>query len=205
MNEFRRTHRRPSSSSPQEAYIVAFKDHLTRLLRRSPLQCDIDDIVSREVLSVWADIDTKMRRFPNPSVYAFVRARGDRALIGFRRNDQAQRGQGARGGRTVLSLHDDATWRTDRPTAKNRADGDVVDRAGEFAGGLDAVADRLADDEMLFAALMTLPERQRKVLYLVDGEGYSVSAAADRLGVARETASRDRGAAHRALGTRPPC
>lgn len=208
MNEFHRrsrTHRTTSPFQARDAYAVTFRDTLTRMLRRTAITCDIDDIVSREVVSLWSDIDAKMGKFPNPSVYAFVRAQGDRALIGFRRNEQVQRGEGARGGRTVVSIHQQAQRSGEKcDDASDLAD-TLFDHTSPFANGLDVVADRLGGDQMLFAALMQLTERQRTLLYLVDGHGYSVTAAADALGVARETASRDRHAAYRAMGTTPPC
>ena len=65
--------------------------------------------------------------------------------------------------------------------------------------------ERIDDIALMRAALLALPQRQRTVLYMVDGQGYTVTEAAHTMGVTRETASRDRAAAYRTLDIEPPC
>ena len=195
--------RRRPAVDPGEAYIAEFTRRITALLSRKGLSDDVDDMVGREVLAVWHDIDAKMAAFPDPGFLAHIRATADRALIGFLRTEKSQRGEGARGGRSVVSL--------------NRRDADHTSFGIEVTApmvyrpsreGIDQVNDfveRIDDIAMMQAALLALPQRQRTVLYMVDGQGYTVTEAAHTMGVTRETASRDRAAAYRTLDIEPPC
>ena len=97
--------RRRPAVDPREAYIAEFTRRITALLSRNGLTHDVDDMVGREVLAVWHDIDAKMAAFPDPGFLAHIRATADRALIGFLRTEKSQRGEGARGGRSVVSLN----------------------------------------------------------------------------------------------------
>lgn len=179
-----------SSNQPDDrgSYVVEFSDHLRSILSRRHGYHVASEAVSRETLRVMEHVDDYMRRYPSPQVLARVASTGDRAVIGMLRVDNAQRGAGCKGGRTVFSLSDD--------TAPH-IDFDVE------LGHLER-SDRYDDLQMLQAMLAPLSKRQRSLLLLVDGFGYTVTEAAARLGIARETAARDRSRAYRSIGVRPP-
>jgi RNA polymerase sigma factor (sigma-70 family) len=64
---------------------------------------------------------------------------------------------------------------------------------------IDHEAERSEHMRRLHTVLSALEPRERTVLYLVDGQGYTVTAAAGIMGVARETAARARSSARRKL------
>ena len=64
---------------------------------------------------------------------------------------------------------------------------------------IDHEAERSEHMRRLHTVLSELEPRERTVLYLVDGQGYTVTAAAGIMGVARETAARARSSARRKL------
>ncbi len=184
--------RRAGQTDPRTAYTEEFKNRLTAILRRRYTFLDIDDIVGRELLALWKQIDQRMATFPNPGIYAHVRAMADRAFISHQRTEQSQRGEGARGGRTVTSINDATSW-SDGRDARDRDE------------TIDDFVNRSDIDARLRASLLGLSVRERQVLLLVDGHGFSVTEAAHELGVARETVSRVRSAAYRRLDVQPPC
>ncbi|MEY4174007.1 MAG: hypothetical protein RI900_1172 [Actinomycetota bacterium] len=179
-----------SSTKPDDRgrYVVEFSNHLSSILSRRHGYHVVSEAVSRETLRVMERVDDYMRRYPDPRVLARVACTGSRAVIGLLRVDNAQRGAGSKGARRVFSLSDDTA-----PGIDLDAKWGYIERC-----------DRYDDLQMLQALLAPLTKRQRELLLLVDGYGYTVTEAAARLGIARETAARDRSRAYRSIGVQPP-
>lgn len=184
--------------SDRDKYMVVFSAHLEVILSRSKNRYLVDETVSRQTLRVCEQVDALMRRYPDPRWLARAVATGGRAIIGTLRAEDAQRGAGSMGGRSVLSLS--ADWSFDTPEERRpgrrrapRLEWEQTDQ--RFA---------IDDIKLLQSVLAPLSKRQRKVLMLVDGYGYSVTEAAAILGIARETAARDRSRAYRSIDRRPP-
>lgn len=205
MNEFHfptnHSRRRAGQPDPRTAYVEEFTNRLTAMLRRRYRRLDIDDIVGREVLALWQQIDRRMATFPNPGIYAHVRATADRALIGHQRTEQSQRGEGARGGRTVVSIDDTPSGHAGPTTNDGHRGHEPLDEHSN----IEAFLHQSDIDQRLRAALLGLSVRERQVLMLIDGHGYTVTEVARTLGVARETVSRLRSAVYRRLDLQPPC
>jgi DNA-directed RNA polymerase specialized sigma24 family protein len=171
----------------RETYVVVFSDHLHSILSRSQHPHVVEETVARERLAVFEHLADISRRYPDPRTYARVRALGDRAVIGAIRAHDVQRGAGSKGARKVASLSDDAQ----------------AFAADVAWGSTDSYA-RIEDLQLLKSLLAPLTKRQRTLLMLVDGHGYSVTEAAALLGIARETAARERSKAYRCIKGHPP-
>lgn len=196
-------------SPADSTYITRFRTELQAILgrRSSALR---DDALQTELVDLVVGLADIRRRYPDPVQYARVRSRY--AIRNVVRHDNVGSGRGARYG------HDDTGERVGgRAVVSGDAAHSSVDGEGQplFSlipaadpvGSPDAVADDLLARALLGRALETLSCRQRTVLYLVDGHGYTVTEVAQMLGVARETVSRIRSGA---LGTargalQPPC
>jgi len=143
-----------------------------------------DDIAQLVAAQFLANAEHIMANY-KPEVFAAVAVRHRRE--DWRRSERIQRGQGAReittadgtrrAARTVGSI-DDTQFFTGDPTARS---GDIADQAA-------AIID-------VRAALELLDTRQRKLVWLVDVEGYTVSEAAATVGLTRVYAQRLLGAA----------
>lgn len=166
---------------PRDAYLEAFLDHAKLRLARGKYgrmhEHDRDDIAGRMILRVLPKVDDYRRRYPQPEKLASVMV--NQAVIGYLRNDGAQKGLGARLTRKVdaldsLTIDPTASW-----------DHDTV-------GEADTVAEATDTATMLDAALLGqgVSERDRELLWMVDGYGLKVREAADRMGIRRETANR---------------
>jgi RNA polymerase sigma factor (sigma-70 family) len=204
------------------SYVVRFHDRLrVMLLGRGDVN-DIKDVVQTECLALLDGLDDTMAAYPNPYHFAAVRAQGGRAVIDHRRRESVQRGGGAHvydkdgnrvRGRDVLDGHD---------AYRDQRFDEYDDRPGK--GGLagtyfEVYAARTPDlatqfveevtvNDQLRQALLRATPVQRTVLLLIDGQGYTVTEAAAELGLARETVSRQRSKAYRAIRRQPlepPC
>ena len=99
-----------------------------------------------------------------------------------RRSERIQRAEGARliegadglkrAGREVVQLE----AHVEGGGALPQADGDVAERA--------------VDNVTVLTVLDRLPERDRALVYLVDGHGFTVAEAAERVGLSRAYANR---------------
>jgi RNA polymerase sigma factor (sigma-70 family) len=217
----RRNH--PSLSASHRDYVVGFHRRLRTLLSRRGGVVDIDDVVQAECLALLGKLAETVAAYPRPETYAAVRARGGRAAIDYGRAESAQRGAGAvhqfdddgrriRGRQIVNGdgVHHDACHDhyDDRP-GKRGAKGTYFDvHAYRIPDHGTEYADQAVVSEQLRQALLRATPEQRTVLVLVDGYGYTVTEAAAYLGVARETVSRLRSKAYRAVRggeLQPPC
>lgn len=180
-------------------YVMTVYRQLTTMFgRRWPTDI-AEELVQQECLQLAERLDDTMGRFPDPVMYAKVRATGRYALLGMVRTDQVQAGRGARGQRHIVD--GDAHHR--RPSDRPGGDAEVGTAyevyARQHADDHDGVVEQLARIARLRSALAPLSPRARTLLYLVDGHGYTVTEAAMVLGIARETAARTRSAAYRQL------
>lgn len=175
--------------SPTHHYVTQVHRHLLRLLAaRVRSHVDLDDVVQEEVVALLARIEQVMLAYPDPLVYAAVRATGRRALVGWMRKQGTQDGSGSRLGRTKVSTDaahpgdsDDSTLLSLLPAA----DGDFVEHLAEHE----------ECTRLLQQALLRLDPKQRAVLRLTDIEELTATEAGKVLGYARETVTRIRGRA----------
>lgn len=198
---------RPQTSAV-ERYILRFQRELAiRLAGRRIPRFDIDDIVQSESLRLYRRYQQIVAGYPSPAQYAAARARTGHAHTDFLRKQGAQRGTGAivhrdaetnelHKGRTVIS--GDVFVSIDGTTTDYTYFDQYCDRDWSH----DDPARAVIVDEMLQAALVQATDRQRALLKLVDGEGYTVAEAAVTFGITRETASRDLNAGRRSI--QPP-
>ena len=218
----RRHRHHPSLSANHVDYVVVFQRRLRALLGRHSV-VDIDDVVQAECLALLGKLAATVADYPRPETYAAVRARGGRAAIDYGRTESSQRGAGAvhqfddEGrrikGRQIVNgdgVHHDACHDhyDDRP-GKRGAKGTYFDvHAYRIPDHGAEYADQAVVSEQLRQALLRATPAQRTVLLLVDGYGYTVTEVAAYLGVARETVSRQRSKAYRAVRggeLQPPC
>lgn len=166
-----------------DRYLAELHRHLSRLLPRMRSTDDRDDVVQDELLIAAAVLDVLMERYPDPGVYASVRAKGGRAIISWQRRQGTQRGTGSRFRRAVTSF--------------DALDGDNwIDRCDPERADWSPLASLALDDRLLLeSALALLDERQRKVLFLIDLLGYHAGEVGEMLGHARETITKIRGRA----------
>lgn len=181
-----------------EAYVTEVHRHLTTMLGRRFAPDLTDEMVQEECLRLLERIDEVMAGYPDPVVYAKVCATGRHALLRLMRTDDVQAGRGARRGRVVE--HGDAHPRSidDRPGRATDI-GSLYERYARRTAqhtDTDELLDRRLQLQELFAALTP---RERTLLYLVDAQGHTVTEAARRLHIARETAARLRSAVYRRL------
>lgn len=195
-NEFDPTH----GLNDRDKYVVMFNTHLDRILRRQVSAYLTDETVSRETLRLCEHLDEMMRRYPDPHALARAVATGGRPVIGTVRTENAQRGAGVKATRKVLSLDAGSENGFDEPNHRPR--GHRPDPRVDW----EPTAQHMPTENRLLlqALLAPLKPRERAVLMLVDGYGYSVTEAAARLGIARETAARDRSNAFRSIDRHPP-
>ena len=165
--------------SPTDAYVVEFQRRLAALLA-SRFRHDADDIAQHEAERLCRRVGEIMAAYPSATVYANVRA--GHATQDHLKRAAVQRGEGARGGRSVIS--GDAVVDADSGVSLF----DVHQPAGLALE--EEVIMRAESERLVRQAMLRLPADQARVIALVDGLGYSVTEAADSLGIARETASR---------------
>ena len=186
-------------SPAQIDYVTVFHRRLAVLLGRRHPSDLADELTQQEVLRLCEQVGRVMAAFPDPVTYARIRATGRHALVTHLRADDVQAGRGARRGRAVLDGESSPRSIDDRPGRAADA-GTLFERAARrLPFMIDHEAERSEHMRRLHTVLSSLEPRERTVLYLVDGQGYTVTAAAGIMGVARETAARARSSARRKL------
>jgi RNA polymerase sigma factor (sigma-70 family) len=191
----------PSSSTdaPREevaAYIAAVHRTARDVLVRIHRVWDADDIASEIALALAADATLVMTAYPDPAVFARVRA--GHAAIEHQRRQRVQRGEGAR-----VFRHADGTVHPGRTVVS----GNVAPTEGgdewlvTYVDPADLLDERLAD-QLLVSALLAdaldgLAVCEREELFLIDGLGWTVQEVAEMRGQRRETVSRRVNAARR--------
>lgn len=214
------TRRNARGRNESDAYIEEFLAAAVRRLARGKHarihKDDRDDIAARMVTRVLPNLDDLRRRYPKADKLATVML--DQAVIGYRRAEGAQRGEGARHTRKVHFLADPelpTKAQEDAPRLTVEGDYKATRRRRNFRADLatsltaassDGQDDYLAVDSprdecrLLEAALLGrgVDQRGRHLLRRVDGDGLSVTEAARELGIARETAQRALGKARKA-------
>lgn len=179
-------------------FLADLERHTRRLLRshRWVTPCDHDDLVQAVLLKAWQHRDQYGRRYPRTGVLAAVllrSAREDHA-----RSMRVQQGQGAR-----LVADGEGGRRTARERLSLEVAGDgftvmphPLVTSLTLRQGLDPVGDTVAHTLDTRSAAhrvqlhLRLTTRDQALVCLVDGLGFSVTEAAARVGVARETANR---------------
>ncbi len=210
---FRTVGRYSTPTTPQGAWLAEFQRRLLLALHGRVAAALLEDVVSNEIDKVAPVLAEKMEQYPEAFVYALERAKSHRALNDYLRRENGQAGRGtmyqAIGGELLAGRRVEAGdlphhnrhegpggARPGRGTGTNY---DAAAAAAESCDFTEAYVERDVTRRMLQQALMALPADQREVLLLVDGQGYTVTAAAAMLGMARETAARKRSAAKRTL------
>lgn len=156
-----------------------------------------DDVVQSETLTVVERIDIIRETYPDPATYARVRAR--HAGIDHDRRQAAQRGHGSR-----MRYHDDGTvsW------ARDVVSGDAPDPTtgmtifdtlvADDADPAEIVGQRETLRHLVETVVMPLSPRARQVVMLVKVHHFTVTEAAELIGIDRASASR---LLHRSLAT----
>jgi RNA polymerase sigma factor (sigma-70 family) len=177
------------TTDPDTVYIEVFMRALTRILWSRRLAADVDDIVQVESERLWKNIGEIMGRYSNPVTYAGARA--THAAIQWYRTESAHRGSGSH-----YSTNDDGSISSGRAVVSgNTTLGSEGSELFELieSGALpvdDIVADTLDGAAVIGLCLSGLSDRDRTLVYLVDGCGFTVSEVAAMCDVARETMSR---------------
>jgi DNA-directed RNA polymerase specialized sigma24 family protein len=166
---------------PRDAYLEEFLTCANLRLKRGKHwrmhEHDRDDVAAAMTIRVLSNIDDYVARYPRPEKLVGVML--DQAVLGHHRKQAVQQGRGARFGREMVYLD----GLTDDPTGA--WDHDTVGEAETIGEAAEMVS-------MLEAALIGrgVKDRNLALLRMVDGHGVTVTEAADRLGIRRETASR---------------
>ncbi len=190
--------RRRRIEDPTHLYLGDLERHVRRLVGTSGAipRADRDDVVQAVLVKAWKRLEHYQQHYPRAAVLARVLVRSvgeDHA-----RGQRVQQGMGAR-------LHCDATG--GRTVGRRRVALEVRIDQGEWLAhpdvvavtlrlAVDPVGDALADAQAAqwlvghLADRLRWSARDRALADLVDGHGLTVTAAAQRLGIARETANR---------------
>lgn len=172
--------------SDVEWYCAELHRHV---LRRLGHRFDADDVAQRVVELLLANPTSLMQRYPEPA--RFAKAAGQHVAIGEDRRNRGQRGEGTR-----LRLADDGTLYAPRTVLSGEAPaasgvGSVFDGVTD---GADAFDDRVLHRHEVLrtieACTFNLSHEDRRLLYLVDGLGYTVVEVARAMRLTRETVSR---------------
>ena len=166
----------------QSTYILKFQASLqNRFGRRTTyLGQEVDDIISFAVVTLMGKIAQVKVVYPDPVAYAGMRFSS--VAHDFRRRQMAQRGEGARGERKLVSASDEQTW-TQLEGIAYGAEYDVAERMDNM---------RLARNVMAI-----LPIEQQRIVFLHGVRGLNVTEIAKVVGRSRETVSRALSAARR--------
>lgn len=194
-----KTRRRNTDSNPNP-YFEAFYAELSERVALNGVR-DVDDIVQLEGERVLQKLDRLVVRYPDPVIYARLRAKP--AIVDYLRREKSQRGEGCRArrddrgrlvkGRSVVSGDSRVDDEEDSPRLF-----DVI--ADQRATQHDA-ADLAETREMLERALLAVSPNEATVLYLAHGLQFRDGEIAEWLGVTRETVNRKkRGAVRRIRG-----
>lgn len=166
---------------PRDAYLEDFLANAQLRLERGKHwrmhEHDRDDVASEMTIRVLTKAGDYSTRYTQPEKLAGAML--DQGVIGHQRKQAVQQGRGARFGREAVYFDDlahDPTGSWDHDTV---GEAEVIDEAARLCGMLDA-------------ALIGqgVSERDRELLWMVDGYGLKVREAADRMGIRRETANR---------------
>ena len=140
---------------------------------------DVDDIISFATLTLVEKIAKVMAVYPDPTAYAGKQFSS--VAVDFRRRQMAQRGEGARGERRVISANDDEI----------RSQLEGIEHGSE-----DRIAEQMDNKQRIKEVMEILPTEQQRIVYL-HGEGLNVTEIAKIMGKSRETVSRALSAARR--------
>jgi len=166
----------------QSTYILKFQASLqNRFGRRTTyLGQEVDDIISYAVVTLMGKIAKVMAVYPDPAAYAGMRFSS--VAHDFRRRQMAQRGEGARGERKLVSASDEQTWSY---------------LEGIAYGGEYDVADHMDNMRLVKEVMEILPIDQQRIVYLHGVRGLTVPEIAKIMSKSRETVSRALNAARR--------
>ena len=140
---------------------------------------DVDDIISFATLTLVEKIAKVMAVYPDPTAYAGKQFSS--VAVDFRRRQMAQRGEGARGERRVISANDDEI----------RSQLEGIEHGSE-----DRIAEQMDNKQRIKEVMEILPTDQQRIVYM-HGEGFNVTEIAKIMGKSRETVSRALSAARR--------
>ena len=169
---------------------VEYWTRVAAVLRRQAVRVagqDADDVIQRVALQFWCDPSKYMGDY-EPEVFAAVALRS--RAEDQRRSDRIERGEGAR---LVTDRHTGL-----RRSAREVCSYDAIDPEDEFLGADDAMEWRAMTADVLRDAMRLLEPKIADVLLLL-ADGYSVTEAAERVGLSRSYASRRVSAAKRLL------
>ena len=166
----------------QSTYILKFQASLQNRFgsRTTYMGQEVDDIISFAVVTLMGKIAQVKAAYPDPVAYAGMRFSS--VAHDFRRRQMAQRGEGARGERKLVSASDEQTW-TQLEGIAYGAEYDVAERMDNM---------RLAKNVMAI-----LPIEQQRIVFLHGVRGLNVTEIAKEVGRSRETVSRALSAARR--------
>lgn len=159
----------------QSTYILKFRASLQNRFgsRTTYMGQEVDDIISYAVVTLMGKIAQVKAVYPDPVAYAGMRFSS--VAHDFRRRQMAQRGEGARGERKLVSASDEQTW-TQLEGIAYGAECDVAERMDNM---------RLAKNVMAI-----LPIEQQRIVFLHGVRGLNVTEIAKEVGRSRETVSR---------------
>ena len=140
---------------------------------------DVDDIISFATLTLMEKIAKVMAVYPDPTAYAGKQFSS--VAVDFRRRQMAQRGEGARGERRVVSANDDEI----------RSQLERIEQGSE-----DRIAEQMDNKKRINEVMEILSVEQQRIVNL-HGEGFNVTEIAKVLGRNRATVSRALSAARR--------
>ncbi len=141
---------------------------------------DVDDIISFATLTLMEKIAKVMAVYPDPTAYAGKQFSS--VAVDFRRRQMAQRGEGARGERRVISANDDEI----------RSQLEGIEHGSE-----DRIAEQMDNKQRIKEVMEILPAEQQHIVYLHGVRGLNVTEIAKIMGKSRETVSRALSAARR--------
>jgi RNA polymerase sigma factor (sigma-70 family) len=133
---------------------------------------DVDDIISFATLTLVEKIAKVMAVYPDPTAYAGKQFSS--VAVDFRRRQMAQRGEGARGERRVVSANDDEI----------RSQIEGIEHGSE-----DRIAEQMDNKQRIDEVMEILSVEQQRIVNL-HGEGFNVTEIAKILGRNRATVSR---------------
>ena len=133
---------------------------------------DVDDIISFATLTLVEKIAKVMAVYPDPTAYAGKQFSS--VAVDFRRRQMAQRGEGARGERRVVSANDDEI----------RSQLEGIEHGSE-----DRIAEQMDNKKRIDEVMEILPADQQHIVHL-HGAGFNVTEIAKFMGKSRETVSR---------------
>ena len=141
---------------------------------------DVDDIISFATLTLVEKIAKVMAVYPDPTAYAGKQFSS--VAVDFRRRQMAQRGEGARGERRVVSANDEQI----------RSQLEGIEQGSE-----DRIAEQMDNKQRINEVMEILPIDQQRMFYLRGVHGLTDTEIAKIMGKRRETVNRVLSAARR--------